>query len=99
MPTPFEDLLRQPGQLKQATDAFTRVIRKSFVDHPVRHQTQDEVRRRFAICEKWFRIFRGDKQWTIGRALDSVGAALNAELTGKPYEPSDRQVWLPGDGA
>lgn len=99
MPTPFLDAFSTRGQALRVSKVFEAAIRASLEKHPVRHLTDAEIKRRFAICEKWFRTLRGDKRWGIDRTLDAIPLALEGELSGVGYEPDGRAVWCPGDGA
>lgn len=97
---PFADLLSDPEQLKAVTDAFTRMIGVSFAGAgQMRRPTAAEIKRRFGICERWFRTLRADLHWSVQRSLDEIPRALAAELRGETYEPAKRSVWVPSDGA
>lgn len=79
------------------TAKFTEIVAATFEKgHP---RTQDEVRRRFTITLKWFKIMRGDLKWTLVRIFDSLPDALKAELNGSDYTPDMRKVWIPSDGS
>lgn len=101
MPTPFADL--SPAEVHEVTSGFHRIIGASFQEDRRRDRrvvmTQDEIRRRFRICERWFRIFRGDKAWSIERSISTCATALRTELDGGVYTPDSRTIWLPQDGA
>lgn len=99
MGKPLRELMGDVATLGRVTNHFERCIRASCEPgaFPVRHLTSAEIKRRFDILEKWFRILRGDKQWGIERTLDALPKALAAELSGLQWEPSDRALWLPGD--
>lgn len=59
-------------------------------------QTEREVKRRFEICARIFKVLRGDMKWSISRALDKLPEYLRCELDGTPYDPKDaRAVWMP----
>jgi hypothetical protein len=60
--------------------------------------TSDEVRRRFAICERLYRQLRGDLGWGMQRVLDHLPHYLRCELDGQPWEPDRRTLWVPDDG-
>jgi hypothetical protein len=51
--------------------------------------TQAEVKRRFEICEKWFRIMRTECGYGIKRSLDTIPKALAAELLEQEFDPTD----------
>lgn len=98
-PRPFAELFTDRAQLAHVTNTFIRVIGLSFAEHQMRQQTQAEIKRRFEICERWFRVLRGDKKWTVDRCLSAIPHALRAELAGGTYTPDSRSVWVPSDGA
>jgi hypothetical protein len=77
--------------------AIERAIERSFREDCAR-MTGDEVRRRFAICERLFRRLRGDLSWGLQRALDHLPSYLRCELDGIPWQPNARTVWMPADG-
>lgn len=86
----------------RVTNDFIEVIGKSFAEDqkrsgkPIR-MTQAEVKRRFDMCAKIFALLRGDLHWGIQRITDHLPIYLRAELDGKPWEPDQRQCWMPGD--
>lgn len=93
----FLDLV-QREQVGTATIAIERAIALSFREDNAR-VTGNEVRRRFAICERLVRHLRGDLGWGLQRVLDHLPRYLRCELDGVPWEPDARTVWAPGDGA
>jgi hypothetical protein len=92
----FLDLVTQ-DQVARVTLAIERAIAASFREDGAR-MTGDEVRRRFAICERLLRQLRGDLGWGLQRALDHLPRYLRCELDGVPWEPDARTVWVPADG-
>lgn len=60
--------------------------------------TQTEVKRRFQLCEKIFKILRGDMKWGIVRIIDHLPKYLRFELDGETWEPESRVCWMPTDG-
>jgi hypothetical protein len=92
----FLDLVTQ-DQVAAVTLAIERAIAASFREDHAR-MTGDEVRRRFAICERLLRQLRGDLGWGLQRALDHLPRYLRCELDGVPWEPDARTVWVPADG-
>lgn len=92
----FLDLVTQ-DQVARVTLAIERVIAGSFAEDASR-QTGDEVRRRFAICERLLRHLRGDLGWGLQRVLDHLPKYLRCELDGVPWKPEARTVWAPSDG-
>ena len=92
----FSNLVSQQ-QVGAATVAIEHAIARSFKDDNAR-VTADEVRRRFAICERLLRHLRGDLGWGLQRALDHLPHYLRCELDGVPWEPDARTIWTPGDG-
>lgn len=95
MGTPLTDLLGSPTAIGTVTNGITKAIAKSFRSHPMRHQTGAEVKRRFEICVKWFKLLRMEKKWSIDRAVSELHKALRAELDGSEYKPDERSVWAP----
>ncbi len=93
----FLDLV-QEQQVCAVTVAVERAIARSLRDDNAR-VTGDEIRRRFAICERLVRRLRGDLGWGLQRVLDHLPRYLRCELDGVPWEPDARTVWTPGDGA
>ncbi len=93
----FLDLMQQE-QVGAVTVAIERTIARSLRDDNAR-VTGDEIRRRFAICERLVRRLRGDLGWGLQRVLDHLPRYLRCELDGVPWEPDVRTVWTPGDGA
>lgn len=93
--TAFAQLLTNPTDLQQVFHALQDIIMRSFAREvqsglilPVRvTMTDAEIRRRFLICEKWFRVMRGDKKWTLDRTLACLGWALQLELEGREVDP------------
>jgi hypothetical protein len=92
----FLDLV-QEDQVGTAALALERAIASSFAEDHAR-PTGDEVRRRFAICERLLRHLRGDLGWGLQRVLDHLPNYLRCELDRVPWEPEARTIWTPGDG-
>lgn len=92
----FADLVEQE-QVGRVSLAIERAIAASFSEDGAR-MTGDEVRHRFAICERLFRRLRGDLGWGLQRALDHLPRYLRCELDGIPWQPDARMVWVPADG-
>lgn len=95
MATALTELLGSPVAIGAVTNGIETAIRHSFASHPMRHKTADEVKRRFEICVKWFRVFRTEKKFSIDRSVDQLGRALRAELDGVEYKPHERALWAP----
>lgn len=99
---PFADLLNRPEDARKAFSVFQKAIFGSFaaeqlaLRQPVLvvggtvplDMPEREVKRRFDICERWFRILRCDLKYSLDQALDTLPQALQAELSGKSFEPS-----------
>lgn len=85
--------------LGQITNGITEAVHTSFAEGNMRNPTRDEIRRRFNICVKWAKVFRGDLKFGIQRIVGELPNALRAELLGVPYEPPTRTSWIAGDGA
>lgn len=73
--------------------AFANIVEGSYVRHPMRHQTQAEHRRRGEILVKWFRVLRAEKKWALDRTLQALPDALDAELSGTTYVPSETVLY------
>jgi len=92
----FLDLVAQ-DQVGRVTLGIERAIEQSFREDGGR-KTLDEIRRRFAICERLLRHLRGDLGWGLQRALDHLPGYLRCELDGIHWQPDARTVWVPADG-
>ena len=93
MPGEFAQLVNE-GAVGRVVRGFERVIARSF-QQDKGTRTQAEVRRRFDICARIFRMLRGDLKWTVPRILDHLGEYLRAELDGLPWTPNERSLWTP----
>ncbi len=87
------------NDLGTLTRGVTEAVGKSFSQQSMRNPSHDEIRRRFTICMKWAKVFRGDLSWGMQRIVDELPNALRAELLGTSYSPPTRQCWIPADGA
>jgi hypothetical protein len=96
MVRPFMELLEK-DQLGRVMLAIERAVSKSFEDDGAR-TTGDEIRRRFALCERLIRRLRGDLGWGLHRVLDHLPRYLRCELDGQRWEPDARTIWMPEDG-
>jgi hypothetical protein len=77
------------------TMRFVQVIEQSFAADGSR-VTGSETRRRFQICERWFRELRAEHGWSLPRILDNLPRILRAQLDGVPFDPTnEKQVWAP----
>lgn len=93
-------------QKRIVTQAVCRAVQASFQEDQRRigrprsiNVTSDETKRRGNICLKIYRELRGDLEWGLQRAIDHLPQYLRSELDGVPWEPDQRKVWAPGDGA
>ena len=93
-------------QRQKVSEAVLRAVRVSFEEDQARigrprsiRVTNDEVKRRTNICLKIFAILRGDLDWGLQRAIDHFSRYLRLELDGDSWEPDERQLWVPSDGA
>jgi hypothetical protein len=89
----FLDLISE-DQLATVTVAIESTVAKSF-DADYSRVTRDEIRHRFAICERIIRELRGDLKWTLTRVLDAMPRYLRCELDGSHWTPDERAVWMP----
>lgn len=80
-------------QLATVTVAIESAVAKSF-ESEFSRVTRDEIRRRFAICERIIRELRGDLKWTLSRVLDAMPGYLRSELSGVAWSPDERSVWI-----
>jgi len=84
-------------QLPMVAHAIEAAVATSFeVDRS--QPTGDEIRRRFAICERLIRHLRADLGWGLQRVLDHLPHYLRCELDGQSWEPDKRTIWMPQDG-
>jgi len=92
----FSDLLEKPEDFDRVYSVFYSTIMLSFriVDTAALGKpsiiSQEEVKRRFKICEKWFRTLQGDVGFSLNRTLDSIPQALVCELTDQEYKPGEK---------
>ena len=98
--TPFLQLCNDPKEYDMAISRLEHMIWWSFVwlDAQLGHKTEmvpDEIKRRFLICEKWFRVLRRDLGYGVHHALDTLPRALAYELLGLPFDPpkADGRGW------
>ncbi len=90
--TAFADSVRRLDDLKLVFTGISKAISLSLEhdkkEHPLSFVATDAtIRERFAICEKWFRIMRGDCGYSVDRAVDYLPVALRTELDGGSFEP------------
>ena len=89
----FRDLLDNQNDFNQVFNVFYTTIMLSFrvIDTAALGQasviSQEEVKRRFLICEKWFRTMRGDLGYSLQRTLEYIPKALVCEITGQEFIP------------
>lgn len=82
-------------QFRRVTARITKTIEGSFIEDRSRI-TGREVRRRFTICERWFRALRSEHGWSVPRILDNLPRILRADLDGAPFDPTaERLIWSP----
>jgi len=81
-------------QLAAVTTAIESAVAQSFAADYSR-VTRDEIRHRFAICERIIRELRGDLKWTLTRVLDAMPRYLRCELNGVSWTPDERAMWMP----
>lgn len=93
-------------QQRRVTQGVYRAVKISFEEDQRRigrsrsvNVTADELKRRVNLCLKIYREVRGDLEWGLQRAIDHLPSYLRFELDGVKWEPDQRKVWAPGDGA
>lgn len=103
-PRPFAQLLSSDRELAAVLLCVEEVIWRSFGEDIRRDPfgykkpTPAEVKRRFGLCETWFRKARGDLGYSLERTLDMMGHALRAALDGQDFDPSaaeSSRIWTP----
>lgn len=85
------------GDKEKIDRIFADLVAASFKTHPMRHCTDNEVRRRGTILITWFRILRGEKGWPLDRVLHELRRVLRAELNGETYTPSESVLYRVDD--
>lgn len=97
----------QPGRLKLIKEEIIATIGASFVADGST-VTEDEIRRRKAICSRWFVTMYKELKWASTRCLDELPKALRCELDGGKFAPTREGknswgadngrdlIWLPG---
>lgn len=97
----FAELTKRPEDLQRVYKGLMATIANSFKQDGDRgsiiNLTDTEFRRRFQICEKWFRIMRGDCGYSVEKTVDFLPRALRCDLDGESFEPpkSDVSGWAP----
>jgi len=90
---PFKELFNSPADFQRVFDRLEHTIWWSFAYIDTRLTgrtpviTKAETRRRFQICEKWFRILRGEMGFGLIRTLDTIPRALASELLEIEFDP------------
>lgn len=96
---PFAEILctNGPEGLRRLAVAFEKVVKDSYVTHPMRHATTAEDRRRTRFLIETFRELQGDLSWTSDRCLSLLRDALDAKLSGRAWAPPTKQktLWAP----
>ena len=98
----FAELVRKPEDLPRVFIGLQRAIQNSFRQDQARSAltvlvTEREIESRFKICEKWFRIMRGDEGYSIDKTLDFLPIALRCELDKISFQPPKAgESWAPG---
>ena len=57
--------------------------------------TQAEVKRRFEICERIWKVLRIEHKWLVQRVCDHLHRFLLQEIDGISWEPNCRVLWVP----
>jgi hypothetical protein len=84
------------------TIKFGKIIEDSFLTDAKRKGlngdikvTEAEIKNRFEVLCRWFRVLKGDLDFTLNKALDMLPEALRKELDGETYSPPIRNMWIP----
>jgi hypothetical protein len=101
--TTFIDLLNKEEDFELVWTSLDHMIFSSFgmIDKLMWGRepqiTQSEVKRRFLICEKWFRIMRGELGFGLIKTLDLLPKALACELLQVDFDPEETvgRGWFP----
>lgn len=91
---PFAKLFNNPTDFNVVLSSLEHTIMASFaIDAAMQGRTpqitNEKIRTRFKVCEKWFRVMRGDLGYGLKRTLDSIPKALACELIGQPFVPDE----------
>lgn len=92
-PRPFAELFNEPKDFNRVFERLEHTIYWSFayIDANLTGRapviTKSETARRFKICEKWFRILRGEMGFGLIRTLDTIPRALACELLEIEFDP------------
>lgn len=86
----------QPELWQRAGEVIAGAIDASFRAHPMRHHTDDEVRRRFNLCVEILGVLVKDCHWSPQRAFDHLATYLLQHMNGQSWKPASGRVWLPG---
>lgn len=89
---PFAELLNKPDEFEMVSNSMDHTIFSSFsIDAVLSGKkpeiTEEKIRHRFLICEKWFRIMRGECGFGLRKTLDALPKALACELLSQPFDP------------
>lgn len=104
---PFAGLLNKPEDFALVCSRLEHMIMESFgIDaHVLGTQpqiTKAKIKHRFHICEKWFRIMRGDMGFGLIKTLDILPKALACELLDQEFDPAKEapagRGWSPTAG-
>lgn len=78
----------------RVVNAITKAIEVSFSEDKA-SQTDAEIKRRFDICFKAYKILRNDLGWSLQRVEDEMPVALRSLLDGGSWEPTKRRdAWV-----
>jgi len=103
---PFASLLSNEKDVQLVFAHLERAIFRSFAIDLQRDPfgplaqrgiTASDIRKRFRICEQWFRRARGDLGLSLTKTLDLMGHALRCGLDGQDFDPNRLQtrLWTP----
>jgi hypothetical protein len=79
--------------------AIESAVMRSFETRPMHVGfTRAEVKRRFEMCERIWKVLRFEHHWSVQRVCDHLYRFLLNELDGLTWEPDRRALWVP-DGS
>lgn len=100
----FISLFNKPEDFEMVYSSLEHTIMASFsIDYRVTGRqpdiTQEKIKARWAICERWFRHMRGELGWGLIRTINTIPKALACELLDQEFKPEQehRSAFWTGD--